>query len=707
MGFAEAQFAVDGILDGINGQAKVGLEPNSVWIKASAGNQQVKICFEAYDTIIYGQTLATVKGVMLRRKMGSAPTDIDDGVLIGTFEGSELTSHKTMDNPITDSGLYNDNRYYYRFFPYTGYGVYNYSANNIVSIVPRDAVIWGFHQDFENLDPDSSITYLEDCVGFTPAHHNKDTGTVTNGSWDDWEWLQMNKPYIVNGGGRANYALNPTNYAKRANGMDSDIFDTSGAFGCFSWIPKIYSKEVYSDDGNSRDVYFAMNNTSSRTSDFKPIGFQSSASETLEGIWLPMYYGDANGLTIAGTKPGWTLGEKYKDTSDSSCINDLATMQRNMQAGFSSNARFLGGPIMSVLRDILYMMYKSTNIRYHGSEGRIDTNAVINNRGGAVHDGQFYGRNRAAGELGRLFHSEVLGSYQRPIVDPYTVCYAMRGYMDVGLQRRDGQYGPRVIQQPYLKSCLDFTNYETTVKADGNVVEGTGTPPYQGTGVGEYGPSNTLEGYNTMVDYTQGGTTYNYFNLMVPEYFSNGYMQYCPTHLTPMVINGTTLTSSQKTSAGITNAQSTNDNMKLDIVPMSIKKTKLLDSCGSIPRAIARKGTVPGRSLGLCGQFCINIYEQDVPHPYGAWLVGLRLGGCSSESLIVNNSASPQNYLDMERGKMGSDAAGLSFLAFGYYSISRTGTNAQTNVHHNITGMEWGYACMLLPPVGYTPENVE
>lgn len=705
MGFAEAQFAVDGILDGINGQAKAGLEPNTVWIKASAGNQQVKICFEAFDTIIYGQTLATVKGVMLRRKMGSAPLDIDDGTLIGVFEGDELTSHKTMDNPITDSGLYNDNRYYYRFFPYTGYGVYNYSANNIVSIVPRDAVIWGFHQDFENLDPESSITYLEDAVGFTPAHHNKDNGAVTNGSWDDWEWLQMNRPYIVNGGGRANYALNPTNYAKRANGMDSDIYDDSGAFGCFAWIPKIYMKEVYADDGNSRDVYFAMNNNSTRTSDFRPIGFMSDTNEVLEGIWLPMYYGDANGLTIAGSKPGWTLGtgSGYKDSSDASCINDLYTMQRNMRSGFSSNAYFLGGAIMNVLRDILYMMYKSTNIRYHGSEGRLDTNTVIVNRGGTAHDGQFYGRNRAAGELGRLFHSEVLGSFQRPIVDPYTVCYARGGPEN---EAYCGVYSPKIVEMPYYKQVFDFGNYNQ-MKNDGyGIITSGGAAPYTGTSVGEYGVTNTLEGYNAMVDHTSGQTTVYDFDKVVPNYFNNEYAGYCPTHLTPMTVNGATLTSGEKATCGITNAQSTSDNMKLDIVKMSVKKSHLVPPAGSIPRVIAEAGAAPGRALGLCGQILIDPFTTADYPSIGSWFIGLRLGGCSSQSVLHNNSqtASGNSYLDFVKGKMGSDGAGFAFLAFGSYDIARNGhgPNYQTR-----PGMEWGYACMLLPPVGYTPENVE
>lgn len=690
MGYAEAQFAVDGILDGINGQARTGLEPNNVLIKVAPGNQQVKICFEARDTIIFEQTIATVKGVMLRRKLGSAPLDLDDGDLIGDFQGDELISHRTMDNPIVDTGLYNDNRYYYRFFPYSGSGVVNYSANNIVSVVPRDAIIWGFHQDFQNLDPETTISYIADAVGFTPAHHNLDTGVVTNGSWDDWEWLNMNKPYIVNGGGRANYMLDPNNYAKRASGLDSDIYDDSGAFGCFSWIPKIYMKEVYAADGNSRDVYFAMNNTSSRTSDFLPVGFYSDTNEILEGVWLPMYYADANGLTIAGSTPGWTLGTQYKNSGDPSCIDDLPTMEMNIRSGFSSAGYFLGGPILSVLRDILYMMYKSTNIRYHGAEGRINSNTVVANRSGAIHDGQFYGRNQAAGELGRAFHSEVLYSYQRAIVDPYTICCASK--------KRITEYGsdwglnnPTILEMPYYRQMASFRG----------ISEGylgyRSNSPYSGTNVGEYGPTNTLEGYNACTDVidqeTEANSRYRFASIF-SNYFSNGYTAYSPSHLTPMTVNKKTLTSTQKTTAGITNSQSTSDNMKLDIVPMSIKNTSLVRQSASLPRGYARNGLRPDRNLGLCTAVIIRDAQLNNDND-GVWLPALRLGGCSSQAI----ESSSEDF-DITKGKLGSDYSGPAFMAFTDFKDS-------VNIGGVKTGQEWGYACLLLPPVGYTPENVE
>lgn len=83
-----------------------------------------KIRFDAIDTVIDTQKICTVAGVMLRRAAGRTPETILDGDLVKDFTGEDLITYKTTD--YTDSGLSSGTTYYYRFFPYSTYGVYNF-----------------------------------------------------------------------------------------------------------------------------------------------------------------------------------------------------------------------------------------------------------------------------------------------------------------------------------------------------------------------------------------------------------------------------------------------------------------------------------------------------------------------------------------------------------------------------------------------------
>ena len=514
MGYSEAQYAIDGIISGLNGQAKTGLEPPNVNFSVIAGNQSAKIRFTATDTVIADMVLASTKGLTIRRKIGSAPTDPNDGDLVGTYEGIELISH-VGNNPIIDSHLINGQRYYYRFFPYTGEMVYNYSSRNIISIVPKSSTIWGFHQDFSNLDPDSSITYIEDAVGYVPAHHNADTGTVTNGTWDEWEWLNMNKPYVVSGGGQALYALDPNDFSKKLDGTASNIDSLSGGTGCFSWINKIYMKEVYAANGLSRDVYFSMDNTSPDTLDFKPVGFEADENTVLEGIWLPMFYGDVDGCVKPGTLPAFTDNNQIKPAATNR-IPNIKTMETTIKAGFGANGYFLGGPIINVLRDILYLIYKSTNVRKHGGEGRIKADAIVVNHADTEHDGQFYGRNRTAGLVNRMFYSEVLNSFQFPVIDPYT-CMSIPNYSDsIWSYEMMPYYTKQATLKEHTSETVDYSwNNIMDPYPQSNFI-------YSDSDHGVYSLTSGLSDFNV----GDTGITESRFN--------NGYGVYIPTKLVMM-----------------------------------------------------------------------------------------------------------------------------------------------------------------------------
>lgn len=82
--------------------------------------------------------------------------------------------------------------------------------------------IYGVYIDGNNSNPETSVTYLKDAKGMTPAKMNYETGTFDMGSWSLDEFF-MPKPCMLKFDGTVDYYLNPNDYTKKADGTDSDV----------------------------------------------------------------------------------------------------------------------------------------------------------------------------------------------------------------------------------------------------------------------------------------------------------------------------------------------------------------------------------------------------------------------------------------------------------------------------------------------------
>ena len=421
--FTGAQYAADEVLAGIKKNQLAGLPPaNMTSFSAKGDNQSAKIRFTApSNTVVDGQLLCTVKGVMIRRKQGAAPASLIDGELVLDVSGEHIHDYET--EAYIDGGLENGLEYFYKAFAYSDHGVYNLDDENVISVVPSEkAPVWGFHQDFNNLSPanngSGTITYPADVENsdFAPAMTNRGTGSVTMGSWNDFlDNVLKNFPHIVDVATQRSVGeLNPDDYTKMKDGSASSI---SSCRYAAAWINKIYMKEVYAADGNSRDVYFAADNEHSNTGDFVPVGFYDQSGVELEGIWIPMFYMDASGNTRSGTTP----------INSKTCDQEKAIID-----GVNGRAIFLGGPILNVLRDIEYMIFRSTDIQTYAGHGNCQSYSSASATGvkanAVIGGGRFYGTNDKK-SLNKLFHSIVLGSYQQLTRDPYMITINGRMYL--------------------------------------------------------------------------------------------------------------------------------------------------------------------------------------------------------------------------------------------------------------------------------------
>ena len=99
----------------------------------------------------------------------------------------------------------------------------------------------------------STVTYLEDEVGLTPAHMDFSNDVFDYGSWENAFF--MPKPCMLKNDGTVDYYLNPDDYSKKADGTPSDISDDNYTGNAMMEFPQIWVKVV--PNGNDVSVYIS------------------------------------------------------------------------------------------------------------------------------------------------------------------------------------------------------------------------------------------------------------------------------------------------------------------------------------------------------------------------------------------------------------------------------------------------------------------
>ena len=281
------------------------------------------------------------------------------------------------------------------------------TLDKIYNIVSADGV-YGFIEHMDILSPSQRVEYIGMNANYTPLVVTKGGGYSLN-SWADFPWLKANKPYMVKSDGTPDYRLNENDYTKKEDGTDSDVSNTSYDGGAFAWAMKIYKYEK--TVGSDRIVKFSFE----KRDGYEPVGFVDPDNNELEGVWIPMFYGsivDSKMKCISGTQP---------------CYNNATSAEKTAIDNFGARAKFLGGPIVETLIDLMIMFAKTTNLQEAYGNGNMNgynanlapTNGVKLNA--VIGGGQFYGTSDGK-SLNKIFHSIVLGTYQQWMRDPYTIC---------------------------------------------------------------------------------------------------------------------------------------------------------------------------------------------------------------------------------------------------------------------------------------------
>ena len=268
-------------------------------------NKCYKIVFkEPEDTIVNGQLLVAVEGIKFVRKLNSAPTDIDDGELVLDYTRRNFGKygHKTYLD--TNFSPVAGENWYYKAFPYSSNGMISNSSANVANCIFKDYYLYGFKLDQNESDPNSMITYLDDCdnVDFEPVYMDYNNDTFDYGDWGDAWFIKNLKPCMLKYDGTVDYELDKNDYTKKLDGTASDVANASYGGNAMIGIPKVYWKIVNNGD-NTANIYFSDKQVDS---DFHCWSHIDNNGNEIDYCYMPIYNGsNVNSVlrSISGKAP--------------------------------------------------------------------------------------------------------------------------------------------------------------------------------------------------------------------------------------------------------------------------------------------------------------------------------------------------------------------------------------------------------------------
>ena len=217
-----------------------------------AGKNKLK-WLEPDDTVVDGQIICVVDKVVIRRKLGSAPTDENDGDLVIEVSKKDFNSHNTewyFDEGVTPTL---GDIYYYKAFPISTTGFANGASVNEVEIKAKDHYLYGFVIDQNESDPNSMATYIEDNKAFNKAFMDYAADRFNYGDWQDA--FIMPKPCMLNTDGTVAYYLDPDDYTKKLDGTPSDVANVDFDGNAMNEWGKIFWKVTDNGDGTGTILF--------------------------------------------------------------------------------------------------------------------------------------------------------------------------------------------------------------------------------------------------------------------------------------------------------------------------------------------------------------------------------------------------------------------------------------------------------------------
>lgn len=350
MSYAEAQYVIDSILDEIRKSQMGGLPPKPPKrvVAMPAGNK-IRVRVDPADpTVLDGYEVSKPYGhrvCVKKDRYSQNPFDYDAFEDVRAEEQNWTTTGNQQGSWVDITGLESTGNYYVSVYTHSYNGMYSLQPARSSKVCLPDGV-FGFKQTINSAQDE--ITLIGSASGMPFAFTDKGSPKYRDfkfSPWTEWSFLRKNKRHKVNNEAVSMGEMNSV--------TDEPEFGVQTNAGVYSWLPTLYMN--FFNAGSYRQVLMSTDkgclqryyDNSGDSMTIVTPGFLNRNSQTVKGLWLPLYYDDGGGDSF---------GNKRIETNASA-------------EGFLSGARFVngkwklyGGPLVNTLRDVLYMIYGVTDL---------------------------------------------------------------------------------------------------------------------------------------------------------------------------------------------------------------------------------------------------------------------------------------------------------------------------------------------------------
>ena len=261
----------------------------------------------------------------------------------------------------------------------------------------ENTVHYGIRIDKNDSNPATRMTYMYDCVGFTPAHMDFTNGKFDYGSWGDAFFVRNNYPAMVKFDGTEDYRLSKDNQNYKEDGVTaSDVANVNYAgnamsvFNCKIWL------YLHEDDNYE---YIEVSNIKFNEN-FYDYGYVRADGTHADKLYYPMFagYKDSAGKlrSIADAVPWYNTGGTQNEI--------------NAASATGSNWQIMDYAHKIVLNSLLWLMGLNDNTQAVYGTGKADgyvddasQNYGMINTGTLKDKGQFFGYNDSDHEVKVFF----------------------------------------------------------------------------------------------------------------------------------------------------------------------------------------------------------------------------------------------------------------------------------------------------------------
>lgn len=297
-------------------------------------------------------------------------------------------------------------------------------------------VVYGVHINSGDSNPSTSVRYLADAAGMTPAKMNYTTGKFEYGSWGNAFFLP--RPCMLKTDGTVDYYLNENDYSKKADGTASDITNVNyNGNAMMEWGDgtNLIWWKIEPDKGNPNSASLYVANYQA-DKDFKNLNFIDINGNEKAHFYTPIYNGSLDSNNKLRSISGQTV-IKSKTASQE------MTYARANGTGYEIE-QYVDRLLINILLIIMGKSTETQDVFGRGMNENADGEFFLLKTGTMNSKGLFWGEN--AGEAGvKVFGME---NY-----------YGNQWRRTVGLILANGT--AKVKLSPSVKDGSSTTNYNT------------------------------------------------------------------------------------------------------------------------------------------------------------------------------------------------------------------------------------------------------